>query len=67
MLLYLNNCFFCSDSRLNICVELGLCTYEECIISACRVVLVNEVYSVGDDGVWDFLIKLFTMKTDSLS
>lgn len=37
------------------------CAYEECIVSGCRAVLVNEVYSVGDDAVWDFLIELFTI------
>lgn len=44
----------------------GFCAYEECIISACGVVLVNEVCLV-DDALWDFLIELFTMKTDMLS
>lgn len=44
----------------------GFCAYEECVILACRVVLANEVYSVGDDAVWDFL-REFTVKTNMLS
>lgn len=40
----------------------GFCAYEECIISTCRVVFVNKVYSVSGDSVWDFLMELFTVK-----
>lgn len=44
----------------------GFCAYEECIISTCRVAFVNKVYSVGDDYFGDFLMDLFTVKTDML-
>lgn len=45
----------------------GFCAYEECIVSARRMVFVNKVYSVDGDSVWDFLMELFTVVTNMLS